>query len=175
MRALASAAALCLLAAGLAGCAEGGGIRPLYGTAAGQGTVDALRHVDVVSTGRIGQVIRNELVFGFYGGSGEATSPVRWRLDVSTATADTAVGIDRYSNLASAYLDQVSASWILTEVATGRTLTSGTSFANAAYDSSQQRFAGLRAKRDAENRAALTVASDIRNKVAVWFAANPRP
>jgi LPS-assembly lipoprotein len=49
-------------------------------------------------------------------------------------------------------------------------VTSGTSFANAAYDYSQQGYANVRAKRDAENRVATAVAGDIRNKLAVWFA-----
>ena len=163
--------AVALAAGGLAGCS---GVRPLYGGASGGATTSALRQIDVVAPGRIGQAIRNDLVFAFGGGAGEPEKP-RWRLELATNTVDTAVGLDRYRNLASAYLDQVSVSWVLTEVAGGHTLTSGTSFANAAYDYSQQRFADLRAKRDAENRAAATIAMDIRTKIAVWFAEHPAP
>lgn len=159
--------------AGLAGC-TGTGLRPLYGGAAGDETVTALRSVDVVAPGRIGQQIRNDLVFGFSGGAGEPDRP-RWRLEITTTVIDTAVGIDRYANLATAHIGQVSATWVLTEIATGRTVSTGTSFANAAYDYSQQRFADLRARRDAENRAAGQIARDIRNKVAVWFAEHPEP
>lgn len=157
----------------LAGC-TGTGIRPLYGGSAGAETSAALRQVQVVSPGRIGQVIRNDLVFGFSGGAGEPDRP-RWRLDVTTTSVDTSVGLDRYTNLATAHIGQLSADWVLTEIATGRTVATGTSFANAAYDYSQQRFADLRAKRDAENRAAGAIALDIRTKVAVWFAGHPYP
>ena len=165
---------IAVLAAGpLAGCTTNG-IRPLYGGAVGGETVAALRSVDVVAPGRIGQQIRNDLVFGFSGGAGEPERP-RWRLDITTTMIDTAVGLDRYANLATAHIGQVSAGWVLTEIATGRTLATGTSFANAAYDYSQQRFADLRARRDAENRAAGQIAVDIRNKIAVWFAEHPTP
>ncbi len=166
--------ALSLLSAlALAGCTSTG-IRPLYGGVQGGETVSTLRQIQVVSPGRVGQQIRNELVFAFSGGAGEPERP-RWRLDVTTTSIDTSVGLDRHTNLAAAHLGQVSAEWVLTEIATGRTLANGTSFANAAYDYSQQRFADLRAKRDSENRAAGAVALDIRTKIAVWFAEHPNP
>lgn len=158
---------------GLSACTSGG-IRPLYGGAAGGATTAALHQIDVVAPGRVGQQIRNDLVFAFSGGEGEPERP-RWRLELTTTILDTAVAIDRYSNLAQAHLGQVSASWVLTEIGTGRTLASGNSFANAAYDYSQQRFADLRAKRDAENRAAAAIALDLRTKIAVWFAEHPDP
>ncbi|MCE1235343.1 MAG: hypothetical protein LWW93_03185 [Hyphomicrobiales bacterium] len=158
---------------GLAGCTTSG-IRPLYGTAAGEATTDALRQVKVVSGGRIGQKIRQDLVFGFSGGAGEPDRP-RWQLTVDNTFVDTAVGIDRSSNLATAHIGQITASWVLTEITTGRTLANGASSANAAYDYSQQRFADLRAQRDAQDRAAAMIALDIRTKIAVWFAENPNP
>ena len=166
-------AAVLVAAGGLAGCTSTG-IRPLYGGAGGATTVSRLEQVDVVAPGRLGQLIRNESVFAYGHGAGSPDRP-RWRLEVTTATTDTAVGIDRYKNLASAYLGQVTATWVLTEITTGRTLTSGSSFANAAYDYSQQRFADLRALRDAQDRAATMIALDIRTKIAVWFAENPNP
>lgn len=153
----------------LAGCAEGG-IRPLYGKAGGH---EALRHIDVSAGGRVGQQISNELDFAFYGGSGEPEKPVRWRLDINPNTTEVAVGLDRHQNLPTGYIEQVSVTWVLTEIATGRTVTSGTSFANASYDYSAQRFADIRAQRDAANRAAAVVASDIRNRLAVWFSTHP--
>ncbi len=171
-RVLLRAAALGLGLLTLAGCADGG-IRPLYGRVGGGATVEALRHVDVASTGRIGQIIANELNFAFYGGAGEATKPVRWRLDVVPNSTEVAVGVDRSQNLPQAYIEQISATYVLTEISTGRTMTSGTSFANAAYDYSSQRFADVRAQRDAANRAATVVAADIRNKISVYFSEHP--
>lgn len=172
-RAAGAAIAALVVVAGLTACTTTG-IRPLYGSTAGGETREALRRVDVVAPGRIGQQIRNDLVFGFGDGAGEPEKP-RWRLEITVTMIDTAVGLDRGSNLANAHLGQVSAGWVLSEIATDRTLASGTSFANAAYDYSQQRFADLRAKRDAENRAAGSIAVDIRTKIAVWFAEHPTP
>lgn len=156
----------------LAGCADGG-IRPLYGRAGGGATTEALRHVDVSAGGRIGQIIANELNFGFFGGAGQPDKPIRWRLEIVPNNTEVAVGLDRHANLPTAYIEQVSVTYVLTEVATGRTITSGTSFANASYDYGTQRFADVRAQRDALNRAASVVASDIRTRMAVWFSEHP--
>lgn len=157
----------------LAGCADGG-IRPLYGRVGGGATAEALRHVDVSAGGRIGQVIANDLDFAFYGGAGQPNKPIRWRLDIVPNNTEVSVGLDRHANLPTAYIEQVSVTYVLTEIATGRTLTSGTSFANASYDYSSQRFADVRAQRDALNRAAIVVSSDIRTKIAVWFSEHPQ-
>lgn len=154
----------------LSGC-SGTEIRPLYGSARGGATAEALRRVDIApGGGRIGQVIRNEMVFTFYGGAGEAEKPATHRLDFTVTNVNNAVGIIRSQSLPSAYVEQLTATWVLTELAGNHTVASGTSFATAAYDYSQQRFADVRALRDAENRAAGTIAADIRNKVAIWFA-----
>lgn len=170
-RRLATTATLALALFGLAACADGG-IRPLYGKMSG--APEAMRHIDVVTAGeRVGQQIVNELDFAFYGGAGQPEKPVRWRLDITPSKSEVAIGLDRRKNLATGYIEQVSVTWILTEVSTGRTVTSGSSFANASYDYSAQQFADVRAQRDAANRAASVVAADIRNRIAVWFAEHP--
>lgn len=159
--------ALGLAAAGLSACTEMP--RPLYGRASGAS--EALTTVDIGPVqGRVGQQVRNELVFGFYGGAGEASVKPIHRLELTVTSIDNAVGVERYRNLPSAYVEQVTATYALVDIASGATVTSGTSFANAAYDYSEQRFADVRAKRDAENRVAAVVAADIRNRLAVWFA-----
>jgi LPS-assembly lipoprotein len=164
-RLLAATAAVLLLA----GC--GAEIRPLYGSARGGATVEAIRHVDIgPGSDRIGQQIRNELVFAFYGGAGDISAPATHRLDITVTSSSNATGIVRNQNLPSAYVEQVTATYVLTEISGGHTVASGSSFANAAYDYSQQRFADARARRDAENRAAGVIATDIRDKVAVYFA-----
>ena len=86
------------------------------GSAAGGETRAALSRIEVVAPGRIGQQIRNDLVFGLIrrqesiARAGASTSPPRRSI--------TAVGIDRSSNLASAYLDCGPAGCLLTEIAT---------------------------------------------------------
>lgn len=170
LRRLAVAAVLALAGAGLAACT--GAPRPLYGPASG--TVEGLRKVDIAAvSGRVGQQVRNELVFHFYGGAGAVEGKPTYRLDLTVTSTDNPVGVERYRNLPAAYVETLTATYALVDVASGATVTSGTSFANAAYDYSQQLYADVRAKRDAENRAAGVVAADIRTKVAVWFATHP--
>lgn len=167
LRRLALGLALGLSAAGLAACTEMP--HPLYGKATG--VAPALRTVDVAAVqGRIGQQVRNELVFGLYGGAGDVEGKPLYRLELTVTALDSAVGVERYRNQPAAYVEQISATYTLTEVATGATVTSGTSFANASFDYSEQHFANVRARRDAENRVASVVAADIRNKLAVYFA-----
>lgn len=165
--ALAAALAATLLVAGCAGTE----IRPLYASGSGGVTAEALRRIDIAPGGnRYGQMIRNELVFSFYGGAGEPTRPATHRLDINVTNAANPVGIVRNQSLPSAYVEQFTATWVLTELAGHHTVASGTSFAAAAYDYSQQRFADARALRDAENRAAGVIATDIRTKIATIFA-----
>ena len=64
----------------------------------------------------------------------------------------------------------MNATYVLSDRATDKTLTTGRSFASASYDFSTQRFANLRAKRDAEERVAKTVADDIQSRIAAYFA-----
>ncbi|MDR3493688.1 MAG: LPS assembly lipoprotein LptE [Ancalomicrobiaceae bacterium] len=168
-----------LLAVGLAaGLLSGLGptgcttVQPLYGSLATPGhnqVVEQLRHVDVNAGGRVGQHIRNELVFGFYGGDG-VPDKVAYRLNVQVADNSIPVDTARYSDLPAAYLQQLSVSFTLVDTKTQKTLLTGTSFANAAYDISTQRFANIRAARDAEDRAAVVIANDIHVKLAAFFS-----
>ena len=172
-RPAALAAALLVAAAGLSGCTE---VRPLYGSVgqpAGAAPVDArLKTVDVaLSDDRVGQKIRNELVFGLYGG-GEAPKPV-YRLELRHTDNATPLGVEKTTNIPAGYLVTLNVSYTLTDIATGKTLTYGTSFSNASYDASTQRFANVRAQRDAENRAAVEIAKDIRTKLAIFLATRP--
>jgi LPS-assembly lipoprotein len=73
-------AALCAGAAALIGC----GFQPMYGgsTVGGTSVVQAMASVDVNPIpGRVGQRVRNELIFASTGG-GYATQP-RYRLDIA--------------------------------------------------------------------------------------------
>ncbi len=166
-RRLALGAVLALAVAGLAGCSEAP--RPLYGRATA--TVPAMRSIDVAAVqGRVGQQVRNELVFGLHGGAGDPEGKPVYRLELTVTSIDNAVGVERYRNLPAAYVERITATYALIDIASGTTVTSGTSFGQAAYDYSPQRYANVRAKRDAENRVATTVAGDIRTKLAVFFA-----
>jgi LPS-assembly lipoprotein len=162
-------AALVLLA-GVAGCTD---IRPLYGTTGPAGAPSpvasalAAIQLQLVDT-RVEQRLRNELIFAFTGGTDPG--PPTYRLDVRLTQTSAPVGVVRLADTPAAFILQLTASYTLIEIGTGRTLTTGTSFANASYDFSAQRFANVRAQRDAENRAVNVIAQDMRSKVASYFA-----
>jgi LPS-assembly lipoprotein len=52
----------------------------------------------------------------------------------------------------------------------GRTVFAGTARANATYQRDEQRFASVRAARDADIRVAKLLADDIRQRLAAHFA-----
>jgi LPS-assembly lipoprotein len=67
----------------------------------------------------------------------------------------------------------INATYSLTEIATGRVVVTGQTFARVSYDipGQQQRFARLRGLRDAESRAAKVIAENIRTRLASYFVA----
>jgi hypothetical protein len=64
----------------------------------------------------------------------------------------------------------VDATFTLTPIDGGETIVAGTAFASASYDRTQQRYAAIRAARDAEIRIARTLAEQIKTRIAAHFA-----
>ena len=58
----------------------------------------------------------------------------------------------------------------LVDQASGEEVFKGNAFADASFDRSNQRFANVRAERDAENRAAAVITADIRTRIAAFLA-----
>jgi LPS-assembly lipoprotein len=162
-----------VLAASLAlgGCV----VRPLYADMPGTGTpvsVELSKIAIEPARDRVSQVLRNELIFGFTGG-GEP-GPPEYALRFFLTQTDAAVAVEVLSEVPAAYLVSLSASFVLSDARTGRTLLTGNSTADASYDFSSQRFANVRAQQDAQRRAAKTIAQDIRTRLAAYFALHPR-
>lgn len=152
--------------------------RPLYGpTASGEPMAALLAsiQVDDVSMAqgqeRIGHYLRSELIFGL-DGSG-SPSPKRYRLKmqgselvqtpiVSSTTgraeAGTIVGTIKYS------LENLDGTKVITE---------GVATSTATYDRSVQRFASLRAARDAEIRLAKVLSEQIKTRLASVLVTKP--
>jgi LPS-assembly lipoprotein len=65
----------------------------------------------------------------------------------------------------------IDATYGLIEIATGKQVLTGSTFARVTYDipGQQQRFARARAGRDAENRAAGEIAENINTRLASFF------
>jgi len=144
-------------------------IQPVYGPNPGGGSVSqTLRAISIEPVdSRVGQVVRNRLMFYFTGGSGAADPQYRMTLRVSSS--ETALGITR-EGTAPVYSVTVTASYTLYRIGSEEVLVRETVQGTASYDQYSQNFANIRAKRDAENRAAEVAASEIRMRVAASTA-----
>ena len=67
----------------------------------------------------------------------------------------------------------IDATFTLTELATGKVVMRSSTFARVSsdYPGQQQRFARVRARLDAENRATKVIAENVRTRVASYFVA----
>lgn len=169
----ATAVALALLP--VAGCT----VRPLLATepatvaGGGQSSVRAdLASVIVapVET-RYAQQVRNNLIFLMRGGSAAAASP-RYKLTLTVARRkSSAATIQRVEEeQPTAEIMTLRASYLLQDVATGKTIASGRREMSSPYDVPRQEYAVYRAEIDAENRAARELAEVLRLTVAQALA-----
>jgi len=156
----------------LAGCQ----VRPLYGS---MGNASAPVHQELAAIqietidedlddADAARELYNELTFGFE--RGQSSPEKRYSLKVVMDLGVAEVGVERLADVPAAYTMTMNATFVLTDIASEKTLTTGKSFATASYDFSNQRYANLRARRDAEARAAKAVAQDMQARIAGYFA-----
>ena len=163
---LAIALALCAGALTLAGC----GFQPLYGgtTASGAKLGEVMAAVEINPIpGRVGQRVRNELIFENTGGGYAA--PTRYRLDIAVKESVTDQQV-QISGDATGQVYELNATYKLTDATSGKVLIVGTAVSRAPYNRFQEIFANVRARYDAENRAATTVAESIKTRIAAYLA-----
>jgi len=170
--------ALTLAVAGLlAGCFE-----PLYGErtlSGGPGLRQRLSSVDVkqisapsgTPAARIAVELRNALIFDLTGGSETPRSTHRLDVQVSSGTQQVIVDITTARPDVEQY--NINVTYTLTEIATGKSVVTGQTFARVSHDNpgQQQRFARARGRRDAEDRAVKVVSDSIRSRLASYFSA----
>jgi LPS-assembly lipoprotein len=152
----------------LAACGNAG-IRPLYGpTASGVGLDQRLAQVDVATIpGRVGQRIRNELVFQNTGGGQPLPPTHRFEVEIRENLVSTLVKIDGDS-LGQIY--QLDASFRLIDLKDKKVVFQGRSTARAGFERFQSIYSNVRAREDAENRAAGTVAGEIKTRLSAFLA-----
>ena len=161
----------------------GGCFQPLYAerpTSAGSvGVASQLSAVNVAPIdapggsrlSRLSVGVRNELIYDLTGGNG-GYSPTH-RLDVKLTAHQLQVIVDINTARSDINNYGIDSTYTLTELATGRVVVKGQTFARVSYNipGQQQRFAGERGLRDAENRAAKEIAENIRSRLASYFVA----
>ena len=149
----------------LAGC-----FQPMYGGIQGGALRDDLQAIAVDPIpDRIGHYLGDELIFAF-NGTGSTVTP-RYRLSVTIHERVDTPLVDTVSGRATAANVLVDADYKLTPIGGGEPVTSGTAFMTASYDRTSQRFANIRAARDAEIRDAKALAEQIHTRVAAALAA----
>jgi LPS-assembly lipoprotein len=168
-KALRAAAALSLTFA-LTAC-----FRPLYGpTASGERLNDVLAAIEVAEiaapaeTERFSHYLRSELVYDL-NGSGSAVAK-RYKLALSFGQSFASPIVDTASGRAQAATLRGDVTYTLTTLDGSKVLTSGKATASATYDRSAQRFATVRAARDADIRLAKTLSEQIRTRLSAALA-----
>ena len=150
----------------LSGCGAGSaGFQPLYGTSSigGAATQEKLASVDIAPIpGRVGQRIRNELIFQATGGG--SPSPPQYRLDIAIRefVISTLVQVD---GNAGGQIYNIEASYNLVRLSDKKVVAHGKSFGRASFDRVTSIFANVEARQDAENRAAQSVGEELRTRL----------
>ncbi|MVA72311.1 hypothetical protein GOZ81_14660 [Agrobacterium vitis] len=141
---------------GLLGALAGCQVRPLYGEALGTRKMMASIGFSP-ATDRVGQEVRNRLIFLAAGGQGEPAHP-EYLVTLVVHTDTTEVLINESTDRATAGRVTVSADYTLKKASDLSVMRIAHRQAVALVDFPTQEFAKLRAVRDAENRAARELA-----------------
>lgn len=154
-------------AALLAGCQ----VQPLYGDANSEASASIASVGISPAQSRVGQAVRNHLIFLTSGGAGEARSPA-YDMSLQVSSAVIGVLLIDSSDTARAGQVRVTGTYTLTRMADTKVIKTGSRQVTSLVDFSVQEFAKARAIRDAENRAARELAELLR---ADLLAALSRP
>src|SRR6478672_5207090 len=120
---------------------------------------------------RIGVEVRNALAFKLYGSA--TGMPPTHRLVLRFNTNRSSLMIDPNTALPTSENVAIDAQYNLIEIASNKSVMTGTTFSRVSYDipGQLQRFARARAFRDAEDRAAQEIAENIQTRLASFFVA----
>lgn len=148
----------------LSGC-----LRPIYGGPEGAALQSDLRAIAIDPIPeRAGHYLANELRFLLNGSGSEV--PPKYRLQIVLRERIQASLVDSVTQRATAGSIVIDADYKLVPVGGGAAVTSGVAFTFASYDRSSQRFANIRAARDAEIRDAKVLADQIKTRLALALA-----
>jgi LPS-assembly lipoprotein len=155
----------------LAGCE--GGFRPQYaaGPVGSVGTIEKLSQVEFPTIpSRVGQRLRNELIFQSTGG-GEVNPQPLYRFEIAIREFTASTMVNRSGDSAG-QIYNLDAKYRLIRISDQKQLLEGISYGRAAFERFTNIYSNVRAKDDAENRAAKSVATDLKNKLAAFMATN---
>lgn len=130
-----------------------------------------LEYPNASRVARLGVELRNALAFKLYGAA--TGMPPTHRLTIRMTTSRSSLILDPTTALPSIENDGIDAQYNLIEIATGKSVMTGSTFSRVSYDipGQFQRFGRQRALRDAEDRATLEIADNIQTRLASFFVA----
>ena len=147
---------------GLSACT----FQPLYAPSVdGSMAGNAISQIDVshINT-RVGQQVRNHLLFLINGGNASLSPRYRADLQITSFVRKTAAKASLRDTTAG--FVSITASYNLIDTTTKKRIAGGTRTSTASFDRTSQIFTNQRAERDAENRAGIAVAEQLRNALA---------
>lgn len=141
------------------------------GTALAQVQIDRIAVPNGTPESRIALEIEGALDHELNGGSG-MVSPTH-QLKVRMTTARSSLITDVTTGRVEAEITGIDSNFSLVEMSSGKTVLNGRTFARVSsdYPGQQQRFARVRARLEAEDRAAKVIAENIRTRLASFFVA----
>jgi LPS-assembly lipoprotein len=154
----------------LAGCGNSG-FHPLYASSSlvGSDVSAKLARMEVAPIpGRVGQKLRNELIFQATGTGYEAVqSDYRLEIVLTESVTATLVQIDGNSSGSIYNLD---ASFRLVRLNDKSVALQGRSFGRAMFQRFDSVFSNVRARHEAEDRAANTISEDLKSRIAAFLS-----
>ncbi|MBM6593927.1 LPS assembly lipoprotein LptE [Microvirga pudoricolor] len=169
-RRVARVVAVAAMALGLTAC-----FRPLHGpTASGENLQAVMASIDVPENqfpdqyAQVEHYLRSELIFNL-NGSG-VPAPKKYKLTLAYTQALATPIVDSVSGRALSATVSSTLRYTLTTLDGSRAITTGTAYSNATYDRFEQRFASIRANRDAQIRVSKDLADQVRTQIAAALA-----
>lgn len=151
---------------GLGACSD---VRPLYGSGGADltdgGDLAAIAFAPM--SDRVGQRLRNELIRLITPSGEVAAADYRMTLQINVSESDVLTGttsdVDRKTL-------SLSVTYKILNADSGEEIFTGNAFGDVSFNRVTSEYANIRARRDAENRAANIVAEQIRSTVAARLA-----
>lgn len=164
--------AVLVSAVALSGALGGCGFQPMYGpTASGAQLTDVMKTVNIATIpGRVGQRVRNELIYGVTSGGEAAKSEYRLDIALKESLRNTLVA---KTGDPQGQVYELNAEFKLVRLSDRQVIFTGFSASSAPFDragTDGSVFADVRAKIDAENRAAGSLADNIKTRLAAYLS-----
>ena len=152
------------------GACGASGFQPLHGSASvgGPAVSEKLAQLEISTIpGRVGPQIRNELIYQSTGGGLQAEPKYRLDIAIRESLSSTLVTVEGDARSQIYNLDAV---FKLVRLSDKAVVLEGKSFQRAAFERFTSVFSNVRAREDAENRAAKAMGDELKTRIAAYLA-----